>query len=135
MALSPEPQRLLNAKQFFLSDSPTHLDNEVPLLSPNVVFTVPGHDKLAGVFHGPDEVIRHFATLTDYSKGTFEVLKWIDWMVGETHIAAVQYAQAQNAGTIYRGHHLYLLESDSGDRLSDIKVFFEDQGAAERFFT
>ena len=87
------------------------------------------------MFHGPDEVRRHIATLVDFSKGSFEVLKWMDWMVGETHITALQYAQAQNVGTIYRGHHLYLLESDSDDRLSDIKIFFEDQAAADRFFT
>ncbi|MGH9096178.1 MAG: nuclear transport factor 2 family protein [Acidimicrobiales bacterium] len=134
MARPPEPQRLLNARKFFLSTAPTHLDSAVSLLSPNVVFTVPGHHKLAGVFHGPDEVRRHLSALVDHSKGSFEVLKWIDWMVGETHITALQYAQAQNAGAIYRGHHLYLLESDSDDRLSDIKIFFEDQAAADRFF-
>jgi hypothetical protein len=135
MARSPDPQRSLNARQFFLSNSPEHLDNAVALLSPTVVFTVPGHYKLAGVFPGPDEVRRHIATLVDYSEGTFEVLKWMDWMVGETHITGLQYALAQNAGRIYRGHHLYLLESDTDDRLSDIKVIFEDQAAADQFFT
>ena len=135
MVNSPEPQRLLNARQFFLSFSLTPLDDAVRLLSSNVVFTVPGHHKLSGVFHGPDEVRRHIAMLIDYSKGTFEVLKWVDWMMGETHMTALQYAQAQNAGRIYRGHHLFLLESDSDDLLSDIKVFFEDQAAADRFFT
>lgn len=111
------------------------LDNGVPLLSPNVVYTVPGNHKLAGVFHGIEEVRRHIAMLVDYSSATFEVLKWMDWMVSETHIAALQYAQAQNGGRIYRGHHLYLLESDSDDLVSDIRVFFEDQAAADRFFT
>ena len=135
MARSPEPQRLLNARQFFLGDSRTQLDEGASLLSPNVVFTVTGHHKLAGVFHGPEEVKRHIAALADYSKDTFEVLKWMDWMVGETHITALQYAQAQSAGSIYHGYHLYLLESDSDDRLSDIKIFFEDQAAADRFFT
>jgi len=135
MTRSPEPQRLLNARRFFLSYSLTALDDAVPLLSPNVVYTVPGHHKLAGVFRGPDEVRQHIAALVDYSKDTFEVLKWMDWMVGETHITALQYAQAQSEARIYRGHHLYLLESDSDDLVSDIKVFFEDQAAADRFFT
>lgn len=134
MVRPPEPQRLLNAQQFFTS-YPAQLDDTAPLLSPNVVYTVPGHHKLSGVFQGRDEVRRHIAKLVDYSNGTFEVLKWMDWMLGESHITALQYAQAQNAGSIYRGHHLYLLESDSDDRLSDIKVFFEDQPAADRFFT
>ncbi len=134
MASTPEPQRLINARRFFLSYSLTDLDDSVPLLSPNVVYTVPGHHKFSGVFHGPEEVRRHISTLVDYTKGTFEVLKWMDWMVGETHITALQYAQAQHVRRIYRGHHLYLLESDSDDLLSDIRVFFEDQAAADRFF-
>jgi hypothetical protein len=134
MAPSTEPQRLVNARQFFHSFSSTSLDDMLALLSPDVVYTVPGHHKLAGVFRGPEEVGRHIAALVDYSTGTFEVLKWLDWMVGETHMTGLQYAQVQNASRIYRGHHLYLLETDAEDRLSDIKVFFEDQGAADRFF-
>ncbi len=125
---------MVNARQFFLDYSSTNLDHAVSLLSPDVVYTVPGNHKLAGVFHGPDEVRQHIAALVDYSRGTFEVLQWVDWMVGEMHIAALQYAQAQTSGRIYRGHHLYLLESDADDLVSDIKVFFEDQGAADRFF-
>lgn len=134
MEHSPDPQRLVNAREFFLSFS-THLDDAVRLLSPDVVCTVPGQNKLSGVFHGPEEVRRHLATLVEFSGGTFEVLKWMDWMVGETHITALQYAQAQREASVYRGHHLYLLESDSDDLVSDIKVFFEDQAATDRFFT
>ena len=134
MAPSAEPQRLLNARRFFLSYTLGHLDDAVGLLSPNVVYTVPGHNQISGVFHGPDEVRGHIANLIEISRGTFEVLKWMDWMVGETHITALQYAQAQSQGRIYRGHHLYLLESDRNDLLSDIQVFFENQQAADRFF-
>jgi hypothetical protein len=55
-------------------------------------------------------------------------------MIGETHITALQYAQAQTQGVIYRGHHLYLLQFDQDDLLTAINVFFEDQAAADRFF-
>jgi|ERR1700733_9185792 len=134
MATAPEPQRLINASRFFLSYSTQHVDDALQLLSPDVVYSVPGHNELSGVFHGSDEVRRHIVKLIDFSRGTFEVLKWIDWMIGETHITALQYAQAQTRGRIYRGHHLYLLEFDPDDLLSDIKVFFEDQAAADRFF-
>lgn len=125
----------MNARRFFLSYSLSDLDEALPLLSPDVVYTVPGDNKLSGVFQGRDEVRRHIAALIDYSQGTFEVLKWLDWMVGETHITALQYAQAQNAHRIYRGHHLYLLETDSDDLVSDIKIFFENQASADQFFT
>jgi|SRR5580704_12960637 hypothetical protein len=133
MVFSPEPQRLVNARQFFLSFS-THLDDATRLLSPNIVCTVPGQSKLSGIFHGPIEVRRHLVTLVELSGGTFEVLKWLDWMVGETHISVLQYAQAQREARVYRGHHLYLLESDSDDLVADIKVFFEDETAVDRFF-
>ncbi len=135
MAPSVEPQRLLNARQFFLSYSLKQLDAAVRLLSPTVAYTVPGNSQISGVFHGPDEVKHHIVKLIQLTRGTFEVLKWMDWMVGETHISALQYAQAQSRGVIYRGHHVYLLESDSDDLLSSIKVFFEDQAAADRFFS
>ena len=112
MVPTAEPQRLINARRFFLGYSKEHVDAAVQLLSPHVVYSVPGHSRISGVFHGPDEVRQHIVKLIDFSQGTFEVLKWMDWMVGETHIAAIQYAQAQSPGPIYRGHHLYLLESD-----------------------
>jgi ketosteroid isomerase-like protein len=134
MVPSAESQRVVNAKKFFLSYSARELDGGLELLSPDVVYSVPGRSKLSGVFRGRDEVRRHIVKLLDFTRGTFEVLKWMEWMVGESHITVLQYAQAQAHGDIYRGHHLYLLESDAEDRLSSIKVFFEDQAAAERFF-
>ena len=134
MVSTPEPQRLINAKRFFLSYSREQVDDAIQLLSPHVVYSVPGHNPIAGVFHGPDEVRRHIVKLIDFSRGTFEVLKWIDWMIGETHIAALQYAQAQTPGRIYRGHHIYLLEFDPDDLLSVITVVFDDQAAADQFF-
>jgi len=134
MVSTQEPQRLINARRFFLSYSREQVDDSVQLLSPQVVYSVPGHSRLAGVFHGPDEVQRHIVKLIDFSRGTFEVLKWMDWMIGETHITALQYAQAQTHGRKYLGHHIYVLEFDPDDRLSVIKVFFEDQAAADRFF-
>jgi ketosteroid isomerase-like protein len=135
MVRTPEPQRLINARRFFLGYSREHVDDAVQLLSPRVVYSVPGHSRLSGVFQGPDEVRRHIVKLIDFSRGTFEVLKWVDWMIGETHITALQFAQAQTPGRIYRGHHIYLLEFDPDDLLSVINVFFEDQAAADQFFT
>ncbi len=131
---TPEPQRLINARRFFLGYSRETVDDAVELLSPHVVYSVSGHSRLSGVFHGPDEVRQHIVNLIDFSRGTFEVLKWMDWMVGETHITVLQYAQAQTDGRIYRGHHMYLLEFDPDDLLTAITVFFEDQAAADRFF-
>jgi ketosteroid isomerase-like protein len=134
MVSTPEPQRLINARRFFLSYSKEHVDEAVQLLSPHVEYSVPGNSLISGVFRGPDEVRQHIIKLIDFSRGTFEVLKWVDWMISETHITALQYAQAQSDRRIYRGHHIYLLEFDPDDLLSVIKVFFEDQASADRFF-
>jgi len=106
----------------------------VSLLSPTVVYTVPGHSPLAGVFRGPDEVSEHIAKLFRLTSGTFEILKWIDWLVGLTHIAALQFAQAQGDGMIYRGHHMWVVETDRNDLLTKIEMYFESQTEADAFF-
>ena len=135
MATTPEPQRLVNAQavlsELFGTSTSTKRSS---YCRPTSCTRFRGTIRLSGVFHGPDEVRRHIVKLIDFSRGTFEVLKWMDWMIGDTYIAVLQYAQAQTHGRIYRGHHLYLLEFDPNDLLSVIKVFFEDQAAADRFF-
>jgi hypothetical protein len=49
------------------------------------------------------------------------VLKWIDWMVGESHIAALQYAQMQRTGMLYRSHHLYVVKHDQNNGLDPVR--------------
>ncbi len=111
------------------------VDDVVHLLSPEVTYTVPGRNLLSGACHGPDEVRRHMATVLEFSKGTYDVLKWADWLVGESHVVALLYVQLQNKGAKFRGHLVYLVETDRNDLLSDIKVFFEDEEEADRFFS
>lgn len=104
------------------------------LLAPDVVYSVPGHSPLAGVFHGPVEVDQHIGRLIRATSGTLETLKWIDWLVGLNHVAALQFVQAQARGVIYRNHHLYLIETGEDDLLANIRVHFEDQAQADTFF-
>ena len=73
------------------------------------------------------------ATVLEFSKGTYDVLKWADWLVGESHIITLLYVQLQNKKTQYRGHLVYFVETDRNDLLSDIKVFFEDEEKTYRF--
>jgi len=82
------------------------------LLSPTVVYAVPGEGPLSGVFRGRAEVSEHIGELFRITSGTFEVLKWVDWLVGLNHVAALQYAQAQGHGAIFRGHVVYVVETD-----------------------
>ncbi len=104
------------------------------LLSPDVVFTVPGQGPLAGAFRGPVEVYEHIGKLFSATSGTLETLKWVDWLVGLSHVAALQFAQAQGGGMIYRNHHMYVIETDESDLLTNLRVFFEDQTEADTFF-
>jgi hypothetical protein len=104
------------------------------LLSPDVVYTVPGRGPLAGTFRGPAEVYEHVGKLFRVTSGTFEILKWVDWLVGLRHVAALQFAQAQAGGVIYRNHHVYLIETDQNDLLANMRVYFEKQAEADEFF-
>jgi ketosteroid isomerase-like protein len=104
----------------------------LPLLAPDVVYTVPGHSPLAGVFHGPAEVDAHIRQLFSATSGTFDVLKTVDWLVGLTNVAVIQFAQAQAGGVIYRSHHLFVFETDRHDLLVSIWLTFEDPDGADR---
>ncbi len=134
MEPSAELARLTNAKRFLL-EIPTNPSAEAfGLLAPNVTYTVPGRSPLAGVFHGPIEVRDHISKLLEVTAGTYEILKWVDWLIGATHVAALQFAQAQGKGMVYRAHNLYVVETDPDDLIVNIRVFFEDQEKADQFF-
>jgi SnoaL-like domain len=135
MPTPSDPPRLVNTKRFFMSFSAGKVDDAIHLLSPEVTYSVPGRTPLSGVCHGPEEVRGHLAKLLEFSAGTYDVLKWVDWMVGESHVAALQYLQMQGNGIVFRGHQLFLVETDHNDALSDIKVFFDNEEEANRFFS
>ena len=89
---------LANAQRFLVGLANNELDEVVHLLSDQVVYTVPGHMPISGTFRGPDQVKEHLNQLLAFSRSTFDVLKWVDWLVGETHVAVLQYAQIQAHG-------------------------------------
>jgi ketosteroid isomerase-like protein len=130
----PEPARLVNARRFLMAITTDNSRDVLSLLSPDVVYTVPGHSPLAGIFRGPEEVHEHIAKLFRSTSRTLDTLKWVDWLVGLSHVAALQFAQAQGGSVVYRNHHMYVIETDRNDLLSSIKVFFENQSDADTFF-
>ncbi len=134
MAESDESARLANVRRFLVGMTADRAADVLSLLAPTVVYTVPGEGPMSGVFRGPAEVHEHIGKLFSITSGTFEVLKWVDWLVGLNHVAALQFAQAQGSGAIFRGHVIYVVETDQHDLLSSIRLFFENQGAAEAFF-
>jgi ketosteroid isomerase-like protein len=104
------------------------------LLAPEVIYTVPGHSPLAGVFRGPAEVDAHIGRLFSATSGTFEVLQTVDWLVGQTNVAVIQFAQAQAGGVVYRNHHMFVFEADRHDLLTNIWLFFQDLDEIDRLF-
>jgi len=132
---SIEPTRLANVRRFLMGITTNHSGDVLSLLSPDVVYTVTGHSPFAGVFHGPAEVYAYVRELFRVTSNTIEILKWVDWLVGETHIAALQLAQAQGGSARYRNYHLFVVETGPTDLLTDIRILFEDQSAADTFFT
>jgi hypothetical protein len=133
MSDAPEPVRAANVRRFLLGVSSGDSDGVKSLLSPEVVYSAPGQSALAGVFRGPGEVFDHIDKLFRITKGTFEVIKWVDWLVGRTHVAAILYGQAQGGGVLYKSHQVFVVETDGNDLLIGIRLFFEDQGAFDRF--
>jgi ketosteroid isomerase-like protein len=128
-----EPARLVNARRFLMGITTSNSTDVFPLLAPEAVYTVAGHSQLAGVFHGPAQVDAHIRQLFSATSGTFEVLKTVDWLVGLTNVAVIQFAQAQAGGVIYRNHHMFVFETDRHDLLTNIWLYFEDPDDADRF--
>jgi ketosteroid isomerase-like protein len=129
-----EPARLVNARRFLMGITNGNSADVLPLLAPDVVYTVPGHSPLAGGFHGPTHTEAHIRQLFDATSGTFDVLKTVDWLVGLTNVAVIQFAQAQAGGVIYRNHHMFVFETDRHDLLTNIWLFFEDPDDVDRLF-
>jgi len=134
VAASGESARLDNVRRFLMGITTDRSADVLSLLSPTVVYSVPGDGPLSGDFRGPAEVSEHIARLFRITSGTFEVLKWVDWLVGMNHVAALQFVQAQGSGAIFRGHVVYVVETDQHELLSSIRIFFENQIAADAFF-
>jgi hypothetical protein len=129
-----EPARLVNSRRFLMGITTDNSRDVLSLLSSEVVYTVPGEGPLSGVFRGPVEVYEHITKLFSLTSGRVETLKWVDWLVGLSHVAALQFAQAQGRGVVYRNHHMYVIQTDQRELITDIRLFFEDQSAADAFF-
>jgi ketosteroid isomerase-like protein len=104
------------------------------LLSPRVVYRVPGNHVLAGVFSGREEVTAHLTTLLERTKGTYDALKWDDWLQGEHYVAALADIRIQVAGRSSTERILFLVKFESDDAIAEVIVFFQDLRAVELLF-
>jgi ketosteroid isomerase-like protein len=80
-------RRLQNAQAVFYAGGPA--EPLRALLTPNVVWTVPGDSPIAGVYEGIDAVLAYFARRRDMASRTFR-MQCIDVLAGEgDHVAAL----------------------------------------------
>ncbi len=59
----------------------------IRILAPEVTWTIPGQNRIAGTYHGIDEVLAYFARRRDIAAGTFRMDRR-DILVGETNRVA-----------------------------------------------
>jgi ketosteroid isomerase-like protein len=68
------------------------------LLTPNITWTVPGDNNIAGVYRGRDQVLDYFRRRRDLAERTFQINRR-DVLVGDgDRIAALNYGLATIAG-------------------------------------
>ena len=131
MPAATSQTRLATAQQFVSHIGHHDFERSIELLSSDVTYRVAGTSALAGTFSGCGEVTRHLIDLVERTAGTFDALKWEDWMVGERHVAALVKIQVDAAARRYEGRVLFLVRFDVDDKIEEIVVFFEDERAAE----
>ena len=134
MSEPTNPTRLEAAQRFVMHIGHRDLDQAIGLLSPVVTYRVAGVSTLSRVFSGGAEVAGHLCDLVERTKGTFEAIKWEDWMVGEHHVAAWADIQMQMERREFAGRIMFLLGFDVADKIDEIIVLPEDPHAVERFF-
>jgi ketosteroid isomerase-like protein len=129
-----EPTRLKNAQKFLIHVGHHDTEQTVALLSPAVVYQVPGNNPLAGRFVGRAEVQRHLDELVEVTRGTYDLIQWEDWMVGEQHISVLAYVQMQRDGRVLDIHFVSVLRFDADDRICEIHFFPDDLRKVDSFF-
>jgi ketosteroid isomerase-like protein len=127
------PTRLSIAREFLTSIGKGDVGPALALLSPQAVYRVTGRHAMAGVFSGSEDIAHHLALLYQRTKGTFDTVKWEDWLVGEEHVAALSDVHMDVDRRMYSARHLTLVRFDLDDLIREITVYFEDEPSLERF--
>jgi ketosteroid isomerase-like protein len=133
MAEETRPTRVDIAREFLTSIGKGDVGPSLPLLSPQAVYRVTGRHAMAGVFSGSGDIAHHLALLYQRTKGTYDTVKWEDWLVGQEHVAALSEVHIEADGRMYKARHLTLVRFDLDDLIREITVYFDDEPSLERF--
>jgi ketosteroid isomerase-like protein len=134
MSEATESTRLQTAQRFLLNIGHPNVDEAIAALSPSVAYRVPGTHRLAGTFTGREAVTRHLVELVEGTLGTFDAVKWDDWLEGSLHVAALAQIHAQKEGRLFSGRVLFLVKFDSSNLIDNVEVFVEDEQSFSYFF-
>lgn len=94
------------------------------VFSEDIVWHVPGRNKIAGVYHGRDEVMEYVRRRMDLADGTFEIIVE-DVLANDSHGLVIASGRASRGGRSYewRGHGLYRFE---GGKIAECWLLPED---------
>ena len=99
------------------------------LITPDVVWTIPGSSPIAGTYHGIDEVFAYFARRRDLASGTFRMHRR-DVLVGETRrVCALTDGTATLGGREHQWSTVGLYEITDDNRICACWLLALDQRA------
>jgi hypothetical protein len=134
MAERAGTNRLATAQRFLLNIGHPNIEQAIGALTPQVTYRVPGRHGLAGTIVGRDEVARHLSDLVDQTLGTFDAVKWDDWLIGEHYVAGLAQIHVQRNGRLFSGRVVYTVKFNSADLIEAVEIFVEDERSFSDFF-
>lgn len=107
----------------------------IRILAAEIKWTVPGQNRIAGTYHGIDEVLAYFARRRDIAAGTFRMHRR-DILVGETnHVAALTDGTATIQGLDRQWSTVGLYEIDDHDQIVACWLLPLDQDAFDEIWS
>jgi SnoaL-like domain len=105
------------------------------LITPDIVWTIPGTNPIAGTYHGIDEVCAYFARRRHLASGTFRMQRR-DILVGETrHVGALTDGTATLGGREQQWSTVGLYELTEDDQICACWLLALDQGAFDAIWS
>ncbi len=108
------------------------IDAYLDLLSDDVVLHIAGRSRIAGDYHGKDEIRRHFAEVAALSGGTLRT-EIHDVLAGEDHVVGLVKANAERDGATVDLPRVHVWHVRKG-KLSEAWIHPADQYAYDSFW-
>lgn len=103
------------------------------VFAPDVVYTVPGHNRLSGTFHGPEPVMGYLGKLMDITGGTYRIseMKWLVSDDGKVALVTRNHAQIEDRTLAW--DEVLVFEIHAGKK-TRIDMFQANQAAVDEFY-